>query len=58
MALPIRELPVLEGKNAQYFYEKLAEAKENKSKEEVQESYRSFKIWWEEQERLHPRTLW
>ena len=43
MALEIRTLPVLEGKAAQDFYKKVAEAKESKSKEYVQESMRKTK---------------
>jgi hypothetical protein len=58
MAYIVRELPVLEGKAARYFYKQAAKAKEGKSKEEVQESYREFKIFEAEQERLHPRTPW
>jgi len=40
MALEIKSPPVLEGKAAQDFYKKVAEAKESRSKEEVQESMR------------------
>jgi len=54
MALEIKSPPVLEGKAAREFYKKVAEAKESKSKEEVQESMREFKAFWAEQERLHP----
>jgi len=57
MALEIKSPPVLEGKAAREFYKKVAEAKESKSKEEVQESYRKFKAFWSEQERLHPSWL-
>ena len=43
MALEIKSPPVLEGKAALEFYERWAQAKESKSKEEVQECYRKWK---------------
>ena len=58
MALEIKSAPVLEGKAAREFYERWAQAKCSKSKEEVQESYRRFKAFWDEQERLHPTSPW
>jgi hypothetical protein len=58
MALPIRELPVLTGKAARDFHKKVAEFKNDTPPEKVSESFRRFKIYWEEQERLHPRTPW
>jgi len=42
MALEIKSSPVLEGKAAREFYKKVSKAKESKSKEEVQESYRKW----------------
>jgi len=44
MALEIKSPPVLEGKAAQEFYKRWAEATESKSKEEVQESMRKSKV--------------
>lgn len=44
MALEIKPPPVLEGKAAQEFYKKVANAKESRSKEELQESMRKSKI--------------
>ena len=44
MALAIKSPPVLTGKAAAEFYKKVAEAKESRSKEEVQESMRRSKI--------------
>jgi hypothetical protein len=43
MALEIKSPPVLTGKAAQEFYKRWAEAKESRSKEEVQESMRRSK---------------
>jgi len=40
MALEIKRAPVLRGKAARDFYKKLEQAKESKSKEEVQEIHR------------------
>jgi len=40
MALAIKSPPVLVGKAAREFYQKVAEAKEKKSREEVQASMR------------------
>ena len=54
MAMEIKSPPVLTGKAAAEFYKRAAEAKCSKSKEEVQESMRQFKIFWAEQEKLHP----
>ena len=58
MALPIKPPPTLTGKAAEEFYERAANMKESKSKEEVQESYRRFRTFWAEQDRLHPETSW
>ena len=58
MAMEIKSPPVLTGKAAREFYKRAAEAKCSTSKEEVQESYRKWKIFWAEQERLHPSTPW
>jgi len=58
MAIPIKPPPVLEGKAAQEFYERWANSKCSKSAEEVQESMRQFKIYWAEQDRLHPEAAW
>ena len=41
MAIPIKAAPVLEGKAAQEFHERWNSATERRSKEEVQESYRT-----------------
>jgi len=54
MALEIKSPPVLVGKAAREFYKRWAEAKESKSKEEVQEGMRQFRVFWAEQEKLHP----
>jgi len=43
MALEIKSPPVLEGKAARYFHKVAATMTERKSKEEVQESYRTTK---------------
>ena len=45
MALAIKSPPVLTGKAAEEFYQRAAEAKESKSKEEVQESMRRTKAF-------------
>jgi len=58
MAIPIKSPPVLVGKVAQEFYERWATAKDDTSKEEAQESMRKFKIFWTEQDRLHPEISW
>jgi hypothetical protein len=58
MAREVRELPVLEGKAARDFYKQAANMKESKSKEYVQESFRRYKIFEAEQERLHPSIPW
>jgi hypothetical protein len=58
MALEIKAPPILEGKAAKEFYKKVAEFKCTTSKEEVQESYRKWKVFWAEQDQkqLHPST--
>ena len=43
MAREVRELPVLEGKAARDFYKQWAKAKDDTSKEDVQESRRKSK---------------
>jgi hypothetical protein len=58
MAIPIKSPPVLEGKAAQEFYERWANAKDDRSKEEVQASYRKWNAYWAEQDRLHPEETW
>ena len=58
MALEIKSPPVLTGKAAREFQKKAAKAKCSESKEEVQESYRLWKAFWAEQERLRPSTPW
>jgi len=45
MALEIKSPPVLEGKAAQEFYKRWAEAKDDTSKEEAQASYRKWKTF-------------
>jgi hypothetical protein len=45
MALAIKSPPVLTGKAAEEFYQRWAEAKCNRSKEEVQESMRETKAF-------------
>jgi len=45
MALAIKSPPVLTGKEAREFYQKVAEATESKSREEVQASYRKTKAF-------------
>ena len=49
MALAIKSPPVLRGKAAREFYKKVAEFKDNTSKEEAQESYRKWKAYFKEQ---------
>ena len=58
MALEIKPPPVLEGKAAQEFYERWANAKDDTSKEEAQESMRTTLAYLAEQERLHPSSPW
>ena len=58
MAMAIKSAPVLEGQAARDFYKRAAEAKCSESKEEVQESYRKWKVFWAEQKCLHPSTPW
>jgi len=45
MALEIKPPPVLEGQAAREFYERWAQAKESKSREEVQESMRVWRAF-------------
>ena len=45
MAMEIKSAPVLEGQAAVEFYERWATAKEGRSKEEVQESFRKSKAF-------------
>jgi len=54
MALEIKSPPVLRGKAAKEFLERAANFKDDTPKEKAQESMRKFKIFWAEQERLHP----
>ena len=49
MAMEIKSPPVLRGKEAHEFYKRWAEQKCTRSKEEVQESYREWKVYFEEQ---------
>jgi len=58
MATAIKSPPVLEGKAAQEFYKRWAEAKDDTSKEEVQKVVRECRAFLAEQERLHPSLLW
>ena len=58
MAMPIKSLPVLEGQAARDFYKRWAEFEDDTSKEEVQASYRKWKAFFAEQERLHPSSPW
>ena len=58
MALEIKSPPVLEGKAAREFYKRAAKAKCSTSKEEAQESFRKWKAYYAEQERLHPSSPW
>ena len=58
MAREVRELPVLEGKAARDFYKQAAKATEGRSAEYVKDSYRKSKAFFQEQERLHPRSSW
>jgi hypothetical protein len=53
MAYIPRELPVLTGKAARDFYKKVAEFKDDTSKEEVQECNRRFRKFMSEQTHLH-----
>jgi len=45
MAMEIKSPPVLRGKAAKEFYEKAANMKESRSKEEVQESFRTSMVF-------------
>jgi len=58
MAIPIKAPPTLVGKAAEEFYERAANMTERMSKEEVQESYRTWKAFWAEQKHLHPSPQW
>jgi len=58
MAMEIKSPPVLYGKAAREFHKRAAEAKDNTSKEEVQASYRKWKAFWADQERINPSTTW
>ena len=58
MALEIKPPPVLEGKAAREFYERWANAKCSKSKEDVQKIVHKWSAYWAEQDRLHPETSW
>jgi hypothetical protein len=58
MALAIKSPPVLTGKAAEEFYKRWAEAKDDTSKEHVQETMRKWKAFFVEQERLHPSSPW
>jgi hypothetical protein len=53
MALEIKRAPVLRGKAARDFYKTLAQAKESKSKDEVQEIQRSWEEFFAKPENLH-----
>ena len=48
--MEIKSPSVLTGKAARDFYKRAAEVKCSTSKEEVQETYRKWKIFWAEQE--------
>ena len=56
MAREVRELPVLKGKAARDFYKQWAKATESKSAGYVKENCLKWKAYFEEQERLHPRS--
>jgi hypothetical protein len=58
MALEIKPPPVLEGKAAEEFYERWANMKCSKSKEEVQESMRTTLEFLAKQEHLHKSYPW
>jgi len=58
MAIPIKSPPVLVGKAAEEFYERWAQAKCSKSKEEVQESMRTTLDFLAKQEHLHKSYPW
>jgi hypothetical protein len=58
MALEIKSPPVLEGKAAQEFYERWANAKCTRSKEEVQESMRKTLAFLAEQDLINPYKPW
>ena len=58
MALPIKPPPTLVGKAAEEFYERWANMKETKTKEEVQESMRKTLAFLAEQDRINPYKPW
>jgi predicted phage-related endonuclease len=58
MALPIKPPPTLTGKAAEEFYERAANMKETKTKEEVQESMRKTLAFLAEQELTNPYQQW
>jgi hypothetical protein len=53
MALEIKRAPVLRGKAARDFYKKLEQAKESKSREEVQEIQRTTEEFLARQKNLY-----
>ena len=58
MAIPIKPPPVLEGKAAQEFYERWANAKDDRSKEEMQEIAHEWRTFFVEQKHLYPSSTW
>ena len=56
MALAIKSPPVLTGKAAAEFYKRWAEAKDDTSKEEVQEIHHKWQAFFAEQKHLHPSS--
>ena len=58
MAIPIKPPPTLVGKAAEEFFERAANAKDNTSKEEAQESMRTTLEFLAKQKHLHPDILW
>ena len=58
MALPIKPPPTLTGKAAEEFYERAANMKETKTKEEVQESMRKTLAFLAEQDLTNPYKPW
>jgi hypothetical protein len=56
MAIPIKPPPVLEGKAAQEFHERWANAKDDTSKEEAQKIAREWRAFFAEQKHLHPSS--
>ena len=57
MALAIKSPPVLTGKAAEEWYKRAAEVKCDISKEEALASYRKWKAYYAEQEKLRPSCL-